>query len=71
MIKEIIKPTKTYIKVSIPKEYLNQEILITIDRINKNTDKSKKNSFFDRHIKNPLHIAPNVEFLSREEANER
>jgi hypothetical protein len=75
IIQKIIPKNNTY-QIAIPPEYINHEIEVIIfsrkEVINKFDIKNNNYiDFIEELTNNPRHISANVNFLSRDEANER
>jgi hypothetical protein len=75
IIQKIIPKNNTY-QIAIPPEYINHEIEVIIfsrkEIINKVDMNTNHNiDFIEELTNNPRHISANVNFFSRDEANER
>lgn len=64
--------TNQYIQIPNFERFQNKEVrVIILDKIQNSTSKIGKNDFINRLINNPKIISSPIQFLSRDEANER
>jgi hypothetical protein len=63
--------TDSFIQIPNYKEFENKQVRVIVLDATTALPKKGHNSFIAQHIKNPVSITNNVDFLSRDEANER
>ncbi|MEA1956682.1 MAG: hypothetical protein U9N02_09365 [Campylobacterota bacterium] len=72
MIRELIKPNEKYIHISIPEEYLNEELEVIIFKTDEPIIKSSKNEIslkeFDKLSENISTISEDVDILKLDES---
>ena len=63
--------TDPFIQIPNYKEFENRQVRVIVLDATDTLPKKNHHSFIAQHIKNPVSITNNIDFLSRDEANER